>query len=333
MREKWTSRPDYRQATISKALNATPKSDTFVYNLKPLFFTDVCQARLLSSEYSDKLRYSHATGFLFYNGKFWEENDLKAQAVVQHITLRQLNEVTNALKFYGDKLLKIGVDPKNAKTEKRPDDTIQRYIEAISYRDHCLKMQDSRKIMAVLKEVRPHVAITVDELDRNPFLLNATSGTFNLKTGEMKPHNPTDYLTHCTSVSPSEQGNDIWQNFLYTVFCADEAVIDYVQSVCGLCAIGQVFVEQIVISHGEGRNGKSTFWNPIFKVFGTYAGSLSAEALTARCRHNTRPELANLRRKRMVLARELSEGRRLDESFLKQISSTDPIHVFVKINL
>ena len=37
--------------------------------------------------------------------------------------------------------------------------------------------------------------------------------------------------------------------------------IRYVQEIVGLAAIGKVYIEALVIAYGEGRNGKSTFWN------------------------------------------------------------------------
>lgn len=66
----------------------------------------------------------------------------------------------------------------------------------------------------------------------------------------------------------------------------------YVQRIVGLAAIGKVFMETLVIAYGEGRNGKSTFWNVLARVLGSYSGTMSAETLTIGCRRNVRPELA-----------------------------------------
>ena len=54
----------------------------------------------------------------------------------------------------------------------------------------------------------------------------------------------------------------------------------------GLSAIGKVYVEALIIAYGEGRNGKSTFWNVIARVLGTYSGNISADMLTVGCRRN-----------------------------------------------
>lgn len=88
-----------------------------------------------------------------------------------------------------------------------------------------------------------------------------------------------------------------------------------------MAAVGKVYVEALIIAYGEGRNGKSTFWNTISRVLGTYSGAMSADSLTANCRRNVKPEIAELKGKRLIIAAELEEGTRLSTSILKQLSS------------
>ncbi|MBQ3371747.1 MAG: DNA primase, partial [Oscillospiraceae bacterium] len=92
-----------------------------------------------------------------------------------------------------------------------------------------------------------------------------------------------------------------------------------------LCAIGDVYQEAITISYGVGSNGKSTFWNSIAGAMGSYSGMISADALTVGCRRNVKPELAEVKGKRVLIAAELEEGMRLSTSIVKQLSSTDEI--------
>lgn len=97
------------------------------------------------------------------------------------------------------------------------------------------------------------------------------------------------------------------------------------QRVCGLAAIGKVMLEALIIAYGDGRNGKSTFWNTIARVLGTYSGSISADTLTVGVRRNIKPELAEARGKRLLIAAETEEGVRLSTSNVKQLASTDKI--------
>ena len=128
-----------------------------------------------------------------------------------------------------------------------------------------------------------------------------------------------------TAVVPNENGRRLWEDALQVFFCGDQSLIDYVQMICGLCLIGKVYTEAMIIAYGDGRNGKSTFWNVIYKVLGSYSGNLSADALTVNCKRNVKPEMAELKGKRLIIAAELQEGMRLNTSVVKQLCSTDPI--------
>ena len=101
---------------------------------------------------------------------------------------------------------------------------------------------------------------------------------------------------------------DLWEDALQLFFCGDQSLIDYVQMICGLCIVGKVYLEAMIIAYGDGRNGKSTFWNVIYKVLGSYSGNISADALTVNCKRNVKPEMAELKGKRMIIAAELQEG-------------------------
>lgn len=119
---------------------------------------------------------------------------------------------------------------------------------------------------------------------------------------------------------------DIWEDMLGVTFKKDKELIEYVQKVAGLAAIGKVYIEALIISYGEGRNGKSTFWNVIARVFGSYSGNISADVLTVGNRRNVKPELAEAKGKRLLIAAELEEGMRLNTSNIKQLCSTDEIY-------
>ena len=97
------------------------------------------------------------------------------------------------------------------------------------------------------------------------------------------------------------------------------------QQIVGMAAVGRVYMESLIIAYGEGRNGKSTFWNTVARVLGTYSGNMSADTLTVGCKRNVKPELAEAKGKRLIIAAELEEGMRLNTSVVKQMCSTDEI--------
>lgn len=172
------------------------------------------------------------------------------------------------------------------------------------------------------------LAITPRELDANPFLLCTPDGTYDLRKGMAgrMEHRPEDFMTKVTAVSPSSKGADLWDKQLNLLFCGDQQLIDYVQLVAGTACVGKVMIEQMIIAYGCGANGKSTFWNTLARVLGTYSGNMSADALTMGTKRNIKPEMAELKGKRLVIAAELEEGTRLNTATVKQLSSTDEVY-------
>ncbi len=184
------------------------------------------------------------------------------------------------------------------------------FEESMNYKNFVIKRRDSKYISSALKEARPMLLKAPEDLDANADDLNTPAAIYHLPDGiaGARPHNASDLMTKVTAVSPDNNGNEIWMDALNKFFCNDTELIQYVQMIVGLAAIGKVYVEALIIAYGEGRNGKSTFWNTIAKVMGTYSGNISADALTVGCHRNVKPELAETKGKRILIASELEDG-------------------------
>lgn len=201
------------------------------------------------------------------------------------------------------------------------------YLGAVSYEKFVLKRRDIKYILTALTAAMPMIEIPYDSLDSDPFLLNCPDGTYDLRQGirNRHEHRAEDLLTKMTAAAPGDEGKKLWLDSLNQTFQGNQELIDYVQMITGLAAIGQVELEAMIISYGEGANGKSTFWNTVAGVLGSYSGTLSADALTANCKRNVKPELAEAKGKRLLIAAELEEGMRFSTSIIKQLCSTDKI--------
>lgn len=201
------------------------------------------------------------------------------------------------------------------------------YLAAKNYYAFVMKCRNFKNLVNVQNAVKPMIQIKVEDLDANENMLNTPDATYDLRKGMAgaMEHSPSDLLTKITTVSPGDKGKDLWEESLQLFFCGNQELIEYVQMTCGLAAIGKVYEEALIIAYGEGRNGKSTFWNTVSKVLGTYAGTISADTMTANCRRNVKPEIAELKGKRLAIAAELEEGMLLSTSVLKQVCSTDVV--------
>ena len=331
----WASAVKFGAKVAAQEGYIPPEQYNQDFLLMPEDFSDVGQAIVLSREYMDRLRFSPATDYIVFNGSFWEESQPNAQGIAQELTARQLEEaeteIQRCMKEMSENgawamLAAMGAKKAMAAFSEAQRRSFEKYERAETYRKYAIKRRDTKYISAALKEARPMIQIEQRVLDADEFLLNLPSGTCDLRTGAVREHNAQDYITKQTAVDPSGDGMDVWEDALRTFFQGDADLIRYVQEIVGLAAIGKVYIEALVIAYGEGRNGKSTFWNTIARVLGTYSGNMSADTLTVGCKRNVKPELAEAKGKRMIIAAELEEGMRLNTSNVKQLCSTDEIY-------
>ena len=315
-------------------------SDFKNVSLKPPDYSDLGQAKALVKECGDELCFTEATDYLRYDGKRWVESKQLALGCVEEFLDLQLADANDQMESAVQELLDLGEKEEEIAPGKKYTDRLissrnekmaaagRRFAGAAHYKDFVMKRRDIKYIKAAMDAAKPMVQLHVSDLDKDAFLLNTPDGTYDLRYGMagVRPQDPADHITKITSVSPGEKGKEIWLEALKVFFCGDEQLIHYVQQIVGMAAIGEVNQEAIIIAYGSGKNGKSTLWNTISKVFGSYAGNLSADTLTVGCKRNVKPEMAELKGKRLIIASELEEGMRLNTAMVKQLCSTDEIY-------
>ena len=333
----WHSAQRFFSRIREQAGYVPPEAYNDPSSYKPEDYSDVGQAEVMARYFSGELRYSPATHFIRYSDHYWQESEPGAQAVAHELTRRQMKEANrdlmNALvkmKNNGAQTILDGTS--KAKAEQLMSDeqlqAFQEFLQAKAYQTFVIKRRDSKYITSALKESHPMLEISPRDLDADCFALNTPEATYDLRKGMAgaREHSPEDFITKITSVTPGQKGQKIWQDCLDLIFQHNQELIDYVQMICGLAAIGKVYVEALIIAYGDGRNGKSTFWNAVSRVLGLYSDNISADTLTVGCKRNVKPELAEAKGKRMIIAAELEEGMRLNTSNVKQLCSTDEIY-------
>ncbi len=305
--------------------------------LQPSDYSDVGQAKVLARDCANELAYSPNTDFIVYETNRWVESKSKAMGVMLNFLDRQLAEAGDKLETAEKELIKSGFSEealaaggkalKKAIQNFTQADAYLKYNNAITYRSFACQRRDIKYVNGALTAVKPLVEVSISAIDSHPFLLNCPDGTYDLTKGlaGRRDHDPADLITQITAYAPGDKGKDLWLDFVDRVCESNQEKIEYLHRGSGLCLIGEVFHEGIFISFGVGRNGKSTWWNSVGGAMGSYAGVISADVLTAECRRNVKPELAELKGKRFLLASELEEGRRMSTSLVKQLSSTDEI--------
>ena len=310
-------------------------------SLRPEDYSDIGQAKVLAEEYGDELLFTAATDYMRFDGKVWvEDKQMAVGACVEFLDLK-LQDAKDYLEVAKKALIDAGYDESTVNQgSKALVKEIQSahlgifymLVGAEKYLAFSMKRRDYKYITATLNVAKSMLGIKVSDLDKNPNLLNTPGGTYDLQKGMAgeQPHDSADLITKITECSPGDEGMDIWLEALDTFFCGDTELIEYVQKVIGLAAIGKVYEEFIIIAYGDGANGKSTFWNTVARVLGTYSGKISSDILTMGNKVNAQPEMAELKGKRLIIASEMQEGVRLNTAMVKQLCSTDEIQACKK---
>ena len=287
--------------------------------LRPRDFSNLGEARVFAADAAGEVLFSEGLGWLVWDGHKFAQSEAAAHLRFHALTDRQLLEARQSVHTAVDAL--ADSDDLTQTAAKQQQASARAYLRFVQ------QQRNTGGIKAALGEAAHLLAVGVEELDADPFLLNTPSGVVDLRTGQLRPNSPADRCTKCAAVAPSDKGMELWLSFVNRFACGDAELADYLQQVAGMAAVGRVFTEALLIAYGAGGNGKSTFFNTLSRVLGDYAGALSADVLTSSTNKNAGPELAELRGRRLVIAAELEEGKRLDTSILKRIASTDPLQV------
>ena len=313
-----------------------PEEFNAIGSLKPDDYSDVGQAKVIALECAQELAYTPGTDFIRFTGKRWEESKPKALGLVIDFLDRQLADANTCVQRAQERLIELGVSEEvvlaggkdlQKQVQGNQMEAFFALLGALAYKQFVMKRRDMKYIQSAMQASKPMVEIDQNDLDKDENYLNCPDGTYDMAHGMLgkHDHDSDDLITKITAASPGDEGSSLWQETLETIFQGDQELIDYVQRIVGLAAIGEVYQEAMIIAYGDGSNGKSTFWNTIAAVMGSYAGLISADALTVGCKRNVKPELAEVKGMRLLIASELEEGQRLSTSIVKQLCSTDLI--------
>lgn len=249
--------------------------------------------------YADDLRFVHGVGWHVWTGTRWREDDRgqARRAVAEGVLRAALHQA-------------IDLDPRQ-RGELVAD---VRRCETATGVDGVLRLAESLVPFAV----------TVRDLDADPHVLNTTTGTVDLRTGELRPHDPADLLTKVTGAGYNDDAaSGSFDQFLAEIL-PDREVREFVQTLFGIALVGRVIEHILPIFTGLGRNGKSTLLNVVRAALGDYAIEAEPDLLIDRDRaHPT--GLMDLRGVRLAVSQESDAGRRLAVGTVKRLTGGDAI--------
>lgn len=195
-------------------------------------------------------------------------------------------------------------------------------------------MTDARAICSAAKAANVRtlmqsdrrIAVAVESLDYDPWILNTPTGVIDLKTGKILPPNPDLLCTRSTSV-PADFGgaHPEWDRFLKEATNEDEELQRYLQRLAGYALTGSTREQQLTFIWGPGGNGKGVLVSVLLGILADYSRPASMETFTASTSERHTTDIAMLSGARLVTASETQSGKRWDEAKVKVLTGGDPI--------
>jgi len=183
------------------------------------------------------------------------------------------------------------------------------------------------RLKAMVELAQPKLAVSVTELDGDPWLLGVQNGVVNLRNGTFRPSERQDLITKLANVAFDLQATcPFWESFLSSSMNGNQALLDLLQVAAGYSLSGSTSEQVFFFLHGAGANGKSTFVNAIRELMG--ANGIQSPSETIMVQRTTSasgpsPDIARLAGVRFVAMVETEDGQRLAESRLKQLTGGD----------
>lgn len=225
----------------------------------------------------------------------------------------------------------------SGETERRAKETVLSwYAEAAELPakerkqliSHAMKCEAASRLEAMIKLARTEVGVPVamGDLDRDPWALNCLNGTLDLRTGELRPHNPSDLMTRLVPVDyDALEDCPTFLAFLHQILAGKSDLIQFLQRAIGYSLTGLTVERCMFILWGGGKNGKSTLLDTVLELLADHAARTNTDTLMAKHHPGIPNDIAALKGMRFVFASEGEEGQRLAESKVKDITGGDTI--------
>lgn len=227
-------------------------------------------------------------------------------------------------------------DAKKLAAKVKAAESRQKYIKS-----RITKLHTFPWVRRVLGFAAARLGIFGDKWDSVPHLLGVQNGVIDLKTGELRPANPTDYIR---KVAPTpyfdvETPCPRWSKFFEEIFQRwahgqtpttaelkeTTEIQDFLWKTLGYSLLGEQREHIYPILWGEeGRNGKDTLLETLGFVLGSNLASSVAKDVVVQSRGLSKgqaaPELYDLWGKRLVWVSETNESDKLNAAQLKLLS-------------
>lgn len=263
--------------------------------------TDTGNAQRLRDKYKGSIRYSYTRKkWMYWTGKAWRLDETGEIKKLADIVVEDLKREA----FETD-------------DEKEQEQRLRFAAKTANSSGKCNMILEAQHLDGV--------PVLIDELDAYTDYLNVQNGIINLRNGELMPHDPNFMMSKICNAEydPSPQKKpERWLKFLDEITNGDKELQHYLQKCVGYSLTGSVKEQCAFFLYGIGNNGKSTFIETLADMLGDYASNAQPETIMMKRdgMGGIGSDIARLKSARFVSTEEPTEGVRLNEGLVKQLT-------------
>lgn len=289
-----------KQQSATETQGNTSEEDGFFSSL-----SDNGNAERFVALYGEQVRYCNESHkWYLWDGKRWIEDSTQRVKVLATRSLIKVCERAKA-ELYGNKL-----------------EDVLRWCEQS-------RSNTRIKAMVEMAQYGEGIPVKFDDFDKDPYLVNCQNGTLNLKTCELQPHQPSDLISKImlTNYDPNARCPE-WNSFLDHALMHDTSCINFLATTVGITLSG-ILLKNFFFVYGPSNTGKSLFVRLCQSMQDEYGSGISMDKLMTQkfSSGGPNPELARLQGKRGVYASETTDGKRIDEALIKQLTGGDVLTI------
>jgi putative DNA primase/helicase len=278
-------------------------AQAFVNRLASSGLTEAFQAERFVAQYGADWRFDHSRKlWMEYQAPLWRP---EAPGKIKRLLITSVREFQQQAKKIRDTAVRD---------------------KALSFAKFCQGGATLDRILRLAQSLLP-VAIDSSTWDRDSWLLGAPNGIIDLKKGRLLVGSRESHISRSLGVPyDAHAACTRWIQFLNEIFDNDAALIAYIHRMLGYFLTGQTNAQLWWLFYGTGANGKTTLLNTLAHILGEYGQTVPFSMFQLQQQRSSIPDdLATLPGKRVIYASETIEGKRLDESRMKQLTGSDRI--------
>lgn len=186
---------------------------------------------------------------------------------------------------------------------------------------------NSMRAMIEMAKSEPGMSCSISEFDADPMLLGVQNGILDLKKGHLNlPMVGLKVSKRCAVEFDPDAECPRFRQFIEEILAESEVRLA-LQCWFGYCLTGRSIEKKFLMLIGVGDNGKSILIEVMNWLLGTYASKIDTEMLMNHVRspQGASPDIVALKGMRLVYANETSEGQRLSDARVKDLTGGDTL--------